>query len=128
MNKVELIIAWVKRTIRLNANVKKAHSLSKLFTDGRYLATNRWQSTMVGRRVVGPWDRKSRKRRLIFKSLHPSGKVAAIEDREMMIFGMIDSGMVEVRIVSYWHQELRMTCRMDYVGLVHFSLYLEKYA
>lgn len=128
MNKVEFVIAWVQRTIRLDSNIKKAHSLSQLLEDWRYLAANRWQSAMVRRRVVGAWDRKSGKRRLILKALHPRGEVTAIEDREMMIFGMVDSGMVEVRIGSYWHQELGMTCRMDYVGLVHFSFNLEEYA
>ena len=128
MNQIEFVVAWVKRTIRLNANIKEANSLFQLFADWRYLAANRWQSAMIGRRVVGPWDRKSGKRRLILKRLHPHGKLAAIKDREMMVFGVVDSGMVEVRISSYWHQKLRMTCWMDYVGLVHFSLDLEKYA
>lgn len=83
---------------------------------------------MVGRRVVGSWNRNSGKRRLILKSLHPSGKVAAIEDCEMMMFGMVNSGMGEVRIGRYWHQELGMTRRMDYVGLVHFTFNLEENA
>ena len=77
---------------------------------------------------MGAWDRKSGKRRFTLKGLHPSGKIAAIKNREVMIFGMVDSGMAEVRIGSYWHQELGMTCRMDYVGLVHFSFDLEKQA
>lgn len=106
MNKVELIIAWVKRTIRLNANIEKAHALLQLLADWRYLAAYRWQSAMIGRRVMSAWDRKSRKRRVILKGLHPGGKVAAKEDRKMMIFWMVDSGMVEMRVVGYWHQEL----------------------
>ena len=71
-------------------------------------------------------DGKSGKRRLVLQGLHPPGKLAAIEDGEMMRFGMVDSGMVEVRIGSHWHQELRMTCWVDNIGLVHFPFDLEE--
>ena len=57
MNQIEFIIAWVKRAIRLNTDIKKAHALLQLFVDWRYLAANRWQSAMIGRRVVSTWDR-----------------------------------------------------------------------
>ena len=126
MDKVEFIITGVEWAIRLDSNIKKAYSLLQLLSNRRYLAANRWQSAMVSRRVVRAWDGKSRKRRGVTKALHPRGKITAKEDRKMMMFGMVDSSMAEVRIGSDWHQELGMTCWVNYVGLIHFSFNLEE--
>ena len=128
MDKVEFIITGVERAIRLDSNIKKAYSLLQLLSNRRYLAANRWQSAMVSRRVVRAWNGKSGKRRGISEALHPRGKVTSKEDREMMMFGMVDSCMAEVWIGGDGHQELGMTCWVDYVGLIHFSFNLEEYA
>ena len=58
VNENELIIASVKRTVRLDPNVKKAHPLLQLLRNRRHLATNRRQSAMVGRGIVSTWDGK----------------------------------------------------------------------
>ena len=128
MDKVEFIITGIERAIRLDSNIKKAYSLLQLLSNWCYLAANRWQSAMVSRRVVRAWDGKSGKRRGIIKVLHPRGKITSKKDGEMMMLGMVDSGVAEVRVGSDWHQELGMTCWVDYVGLIHFSFNLEEYA